>query len=94
MSAYECVMHAHQYSIQDAQRVILSGIRDYTRDYSKRKDGQLNPDQLIECTVRFGAPVSCEHTFDICVGDAWQMLEVTMKDHLEIHLKWFGIEKK
>lgn len=80
-------MHANQYNIHDAQNVILIAIRDYTRDYSKREDGRLNPDQLIECIVRFGEPLSCEHTFDICAGDAWQALEKAMKDHLESHLK-------
>jgi hypothetical protein len=87
MAPWEHTMHANQYSIHDAQSVILIAIREYTRDYSKRCDGKLNPDQLIECTVQFGEPLSCEHTFDIYAGDAWQLLEEMMKEHLEDHLK-------
>jgi hypothetical protein len=94
MPSYECTMQANQYSIQDARKALFKGMSDYTRDYSKRKDGQLNPDQLIECTVRFGAPLSCEHTFDICVGDASEVLEKTMTDHFQNHLKVLNQGKK
>jgi hypothetical protein len=87
-------MHANKYSIHDAQNVIMIAIREYTRDYSKREDGKLNPDQLIECTLQFGAPVSCEHTFDICAGDAWQLLEKAMADHFDAHLERLEKKKK
>jgi|SRR5271155_3845571 len=87
-------MHADKCSIHDGENVILIAIREYTRDFSKREDGKLNPDQLIECTLQFGAPLSCAHTFDICAGDAWQVIEKTMKDHLEDHLKTLKKEQK
>ena len=86
-------MHANKCCIHDAQNVILIAIREYTRDYSKREDGKLNADQLVECTVRFGAPLSCSHTFDICAGDAWQLLEKSMTDHLVDHLKTLQVKK-
>lgn len=84
---YHHTMHANKYNIKDAEDVILIAIREYTRDYSKREDGKLNADQRVECTITFGDVPSDTNTFSGRAGDAWQLLEKIMTDHLERALK-------
>ncbi len=81
-------LYAGKYTIQEAQKVISTAISNYTRDYSKRSDGRLNPDQVIECTLRYGKPHTCRHSsLIIRANDAWMEIERCMKNHLAMGLE-------